>query len=143
MSPSPELAAALATEPAGTALDLACGTGRHSVWLAEKGWRVTATDLVPVVLSGVDFVTSDLEADGLVIAPAAWDLIVCWLYWQENLLPGIAAGVRPGGVVALAGKMTGRFATSLANYRTAFPGWTELAAGENDGRAHFIARKPL
>lgn len=136
------MAAALGTVSPGTALDLACGSGRHSAWLAERGWRVTATDLVPVSLPGVNFAVSDLETNLYPIEPAAWDLIVCWLYWQADLLPSIAAGVRPGGIVALAGKTTGRFATSLANYRAAFPDWPELVSGEAEGRAWFIARRP-
>src|SRR5689334_2140321 len=36
-----EMAARL--EP-GKALDLACGTGRNALWLAERGWDVTAVD---------------------------------------------------------------------------------------------------
>jgi hypothetical protein len=68
---------------------------------------------------------------GFAIEPGAWDLIVCWLYWQENLLPAIRAGARSGGHVALAGKTTGRFATSLQKYRQAFPKWKEISAGQN------------
>ncbi len=141
-SPAAEIVAALAGEPAGRALDIACGGGRHSAWLAERGWQVWATDQVPVSLPGVEFTISDLERDGFRVEPGAWDLIVCWLFWQADLLPGIAAGVKPGGVVALSGKTTGLFATSLGNYRAAFPGWTELAAGADDFRAWFIARRP-
>ena len=68
---------------------------------------------------------------------------MCWLYWQPDLLPAvIALGARAGGVVALAGKTTGRFATSLAQYRAAFPAWTEIAfSGEPVTRAFFIARR--
>lgn len=140
--PAAEIVAALAGEPAGRALDIACGAGRHSVWLAEHGWQVRATDQLPVSLPDVEFTVSDLERDGFPIEPGAWDLIVFWLYWQAELLPRIAAGVKPGGAVALAGKTGGRFATSLANYRAAFPGWTEIAAGEDEFRAWFIARRP-
>ncbi len=96
---------------------------------------------MPVELPGVEFHVADIERGGYPIEVGAWDLIVCWLYWQADLLPGIGAGVKPGGLVALAGKTTGRFATSLENYRAAFPGWTEIAAGEDDGRAWFIARR--
>jgi hypothetical protein len=84
---------------------------------------------------------ADLERHEYAIAANSWDLIVCWLYWQPDLLPEIAAGVRDGGVVALAGKTSGRFATSLSNYRDAFTGWNEIASDQNEARAFFIARK--
>ena len=85
---------------------------------------------------------ADLERGEFTVEPGAWDAIVCWLYWQADLLPAIARGVRRGGVVALAGLTSGRFATSLANYRAAFAGWTEIASGEDEVRAWFIASNP-
>lgn len=36
--------------PAGTALDLGCGTGDTSVYLAQHGWQVTAVDFAPKAL---------------------------------------------------------------------------------------------
>ena len=122
-------------------LDLACGRGRHSLALAARGWEVTGVDQIEQELPGVRYVQADLEKHEFPIEPDAWDLIVCWLYWQADLLPSIARGVRDGGLVALAGKTTGRFATSLANYRAAFDGWTELASGENADRAFFFASR--
>ena len=37
--------------PAGQAVDLACGEGRNSIWLAEQGWEVTGVDFSPVGLA--------------------------------------------------------------------------------------------
>ncbi|MGD1070764.1 MAG: methyltransferase domain-containing protein [Bryobacteraceae bacterium] len=139
--PAPELTRALESEPPGTALDLACGAGRHARWLAARGWDVTAEDIAIEPMEGVRCIRGDLELRQFVIEPGAWDLIVCWLYWQADLLPDIAAGVRPGGVVALAGKTSGRFATSLAQFRAAFSGWIELDSGEDAVRCFLIVRR--
>jgi SAM-dependent methyltransferase len=35
----------------GRAVDLACGEGRNSIWLAEQGWEVTGVDFSPVGLT--------------------------------------------------------------------------------------------
>lgn len=140
-TPAVEITGTLEGVPPGDALDLACGSGRHAIWLRDRGWRVTVVDQAIPEIDGVACLRADLERGEFPIPPNAWDLIVCWLYWQENLLPSIAAGVRPGGVAALAGKTSGRFATSLANYRRGFEGWEEIAAEESDGKAFWIGRK--
>jgi 2-polyprenyl-3-methyl-5-hydroxy-6-metoxy-1,4-benzoquinol methylase len=132
--------------PPGRALDLACGAGRHARWLAAHGWDVTAVDIAiePADIehvAGVRCVQADLERHQFAIEPGAWDLIVCWLYWQADLLPDITAGVRPGGIAALAGKTSGRFATSLAQFGAAFSEWTELASGEDAVRTFLIVRR--
>jgi SAM-dependent methyltransferase len=36
--------------PAGTALDVGCGEGADAIWLARRGWRVTAVDISSVAL---------------------------------------------------------------------------------------------
>src|SRR5665213_4320610 len=130
LTPSPELLNALSEMPPGRALDLACGSGRHALWLAEHGWDVTAVDIEACQIPGARCIQADLERHEYRIEPDAWDLIVCWLYWQPDLLPEIARGVRARGAVALAGKTTGRFATSLAQFREAFAEWAEIASGE-------------
>ena len=138
-----ELTDALNAVPPGRALDLACGAGRHAIWLRDKGWHVTAVDQSAATIPGVTFITANLEQHEFRIEPQAWDLIVCWLYWQQDLLAPIAAGLRPGGIVALAGKTTGRFATSLAQFRQTFACWPEISAGVDIHKAHLIAAKPL
>src|SRR2546429_8271195 len=41
----------LAGLAAGRALDLGTGEGRNAIWLAERGWRVTAVDFSAVGLA--------------------------------------------------------------------------------------------
>lgn len=139
--PALELVEALGGLRPGRALDVACGPGRHAFWLAERGWQVTAVDRTPESIPGVEVITADLERGVFTIEPNSWDLIVCWLYWQPDLLPQIAAGVRPGGTAAIAGKTNGRFAVSLQQLRAGFIGWSEVASGESEVRAFLIVRR--
>jgi tellurite methyltransferase len=94
----------------GQALDLACGVGRHALWLAEHGWTVTAVDSSRVAIdfvqqqsraSGVAIqsVAADLEKHEFSIAPESFDLIVVCNYLQRDLFPSIRAGTRIGGLV--------------------------------------------
>ena len=57
--------------PPGKALDLGCGTGDSSIYLAQHGWKVTGVDYVPTALekarakaaatkTSVDFVRADV-----------------------------------------------------------------------------------
>jgi SAM-dependent methyltransferase len=69
----------------GTALDLGAGEGRNSLWLAERGWRVTAVDFSDVALSkgrrmaddrglDIEWVVADL---GVYIPPVqAFDFVI-------------------------------------------------------------------
>jgi SAM-dependent methyltransferase len=43
-TPNQFVAAELADTPPGRALDLAAGEGRNALWLAARGWQVTAVD---------------------------------------------------------------------------------------------------
>lgn len=52
----PQLEGLLASEeadrdaPYGPSLDLGCGTGRWSILLAKRGWKVTGIDVVPTAV---------------------------------------------------------------------------------------------
>jgi len=50
-TPNQFVAAELADLTPGSALDVACGEGRNALWLAERGWDVTAVDFS---LTGLD-----------------------------------------------------------------------------------------
>lgn len=52
--PNPVLAETAAQfTPPGRALDLGCGEGGDTVWLATHGWQVTAVDIAPTALRRV------------------------------------------------------------------------------------------
>ncbi|MBL8171830.1 MAG: methyltransferase domain-containing protein [Acidobacteria bacterium] len=96
--------------PPGRALDVACGAGRHALYLAERGWQVTAVDVSQVALEllqararalglHVDTRRADLERGEFLIEPDCYDLIVNCCYLQRDLFPAMRAGVRVGGVV--------------------------------------------
>jgi tellurite methyltransferase len=93
----------------GAALDVACGTGRNALWLAERGWHVTAVDGARPAIEilnqraqerGLAIATrvADLEGEDFRIEPASWDLISKCFYLQRRLIPDVRAGVRPGGI---------------------------------------------
>jgi SAM-dependent methyltransferase len=91
------------------ALDLACGSGRHSVLLAEHGWQVTAVDWSEAALelvhtrdARIAAVCADLEAGAFPIQPNSWDLICVSLYMQRPLFAAIRNGLRAEGYLAAA-----------------------------------------
>jgi len=47
--------------PAGVALDLGCGTGDSSIYLARHGWKVTGVDFVPRALDRARAKAADLS----------------------------------------------------------------------------------
>jgi SAM-dependent methyltransferase len=120
LPPSGFVAAEVAGLPPGRALDLAAGHGRHTVWLAEQGWRVTAVDFSRVGLDQarkltaargvadgqVDLVVADL--DDYQPARAAFDLVLM-AYLQvgavlrDKVLAGGAAALAPGGTLLVVG----------------------------------------
>jgi SAM-dependent methyltransferase len=105
----------LAGLPPGDAVDLAAGEGRHALWLAGRGWRVTAVDFSDVGLSRgrsqpgageVTWVTADVTA--WATEPGSLDLVlVAYLHLAEAdtiaLLSRAVGWLRPGGRLLVLG----------------------------------------
>jgi SAM-dependent methyltransferase len=107
--PNALVAELLADLPAGDAVDLAAGEGRHALWLAGRGWRVTAVDFSDVGLARgrsqpgahrVTWVTADVFA--WQAPPESQDLVLlAYLHVPVDdmlaLLRRAIAWLRPGG----------------------------------------------
>jgi SAM-dependent methyltransferase len=113
--PNALIAELLADLPPGDAVDLAAGEGRHALWLAGLGWRVTAVDFSDVGLArgraqpGADrvtWVTADVTAWSC--APGSLDLVlVAYLHLPEpdttELFRRAVSWLRPGGRLLVLG----------------------------------------
>lgn len=109
MAPSPwvrscveGLVAAGAIKPGLRALDLACGGGRHAVYLASLGYSVHAVDKnTPETLwpLNVQFEAMDLEQGEWPLAGQLYDLIVVTNYLHRPHFPNLLANLRSEGAV--------------------------------------------
>jgi len=123
----------------GTALDAACGTGRHSALLTEAGWHVTGIDSTPAMLDlarqkvpGATFRPGRLDA--IPLDDASVDLVVCGLALThvEALAPVLAEFarvLRPGGHVVT---------TDMHPVVCATGGMAVFPSGEEGMEIHYV-----
>lgn len=169
--PSPLLRTAITNLKPGRALDIACGVGRHAIFLAEHGWHATAVDSSRVGIEilqhrackagvSVEARVADLESGEFHIERATYDLVCVFYYLQRDLFSTIRAGVKPGGTVVAAIHLNnGREDAKPANpafllepgeLKQLFADWeiTYYREGDSDEGGHhhdtayLIARKP-
>src|SRR5258706_3504314 len=93
--------------PHGRAVDRACGQGRNSLYLAERGYSVVAVDISAVALQTgrekaeakrlpIDWRQDDLEQ--IHLGETVYDLVLNSNYLQRSLVPQIKTSLRTGGV---------------------------------------------
>ncbi len=154
--------------PPGAAVDLACGTGRNALYLAEKGWNVTAFDgsAAAIELARQSAVArhvqlhtevADLTAASFTLPPDSFDLIVIAYYLQRDLFAKVKAAVRPGGLVLAivhtpepGERHSQQKRAAPGELRTFFNGWEILHDYEGPSRdpahrrpvAEIVARRP-
>lgn len=104
----------------GRALDAGCGEGADAIWLAERGWKVTAVDISPTAVAraaghaATDATVADriewIHADLIQNPPAerAYDLVSSqYLHGpattRRELFARLAAAVAPGGTLLIVG----------------------------------------
>jgi SAM-dependent methyltransferase len=118
--PNAHLLAEAADLRPGLALDAGAGHGAESLWLAARGWRVTAVDfsrtalaharstaggLGAEVAARIEWIEADLGT--WAPPPGRYDLVACLYVHVAGSVPGmvrrLAAGVAPGGTLLLVG----------------------------------------
>ncbi len=147
--PNAQLVAQTAGLAAGEALDAGCGEGADAIWLASRGWTVTAVDVSAVALDRAARHAADRGAE--ISALITWqredllswepgrdrfDLVTAhFMHLPEVALRAmhrrLAAAVRPGGTLLVVGHHPDDV---HANIRPGgpghvFPSATEVAAG--------------
>jgi SAM-dependent methyltransferase len=144
----------------GGVLDVACGAGRHAVWLAMRGLAVDAVDISAEglrlgseladrngVADRVRWLRHDLD-DGL---PAEvmgrYDLVLCERFRDPRLYRPMVDRLGPGGLLVVTvlsevGGGPGRFRAPPGELAEAFGDLELLVDVEGSGEASVVARRP-
>lgn len=161
---------ALPLLPPGRALDVACGRGRNALFMAERGYDVTAVDDSVEALAQVlevarsrhlNIALRQMDLERTCRLPGSgYDVVMQFFYLQRSLLPALRQAVRPGGVAilrtfSLAGPFPGgpgnpAFALAPGELLQMFAGWQVLLHEEGLEQSHrggslagIVARRPL
>jgi len=85
------------------ALDIACGTGRNTHFLEEKGFCVDAVDFSDYALSQVKYDEKinkiEVDLDSYNLQKNAYNLIININYLSRRLLPQIKEALKPNGLL--------------------------------------------
>jgi len=99
----------LAAQPRGRALDIACGGGRNTFFLAALGFEVDALDISDVAVARVQELTAqrgapvtvqrtDLAA-GASFPRSAYEVVIDFFFRERSLFAPTAQALAPGGLL--------------------------------------------
>ncbi|MGW4767400.1 class I SAM-dependent methyltransferase [Nocardia sp. NPDC004278] len=115
-SPNPVLVTEITNMPPGQALDVGCGEGADALWLARRGWQVTAVDISAIALNRAATAATDTQgrvawarADLTTTPPppGAFDLVSLHYFplrrqAGHTVLHGLLSAVAPSGTLLFA-----------------------------------------
>ncbi|MBM3675662.1 MAG: class I SAM-dependent methyltransferase [Actinobacteria bacterium] len=116
-APNGSLVTEIAGLPVGRALDVGCGEGADAIWLAQRGWQVTAIDISSVAISRARVAAKEADVDvdwacadilETPPAPHAFDLLTIQYpallrTAGERPLRALLNAVAPGGLLLIVG----------------------------------------
>ena len=96
----------------GRALDVACGRGRNSLFLAARGFQVDAVDVAAVAIAQaassavsqnlrINWQCRDLDTTQALPVTGAYSLIVMFRFVAPKLLPSLLDGLTAGGLLVI------------------------------------------
>jgi len=84
------------------ALDVACGMGRHSKYLASIGFDVDALDISSVAIDAIQNIPhihpQEVDFDTYTFKKDHYDLIVCTFFLKREIFPQIREALKEGGI---------------------------------------------
>lgn len=148
-----ELVEGTERQPPGSALDVGCGTGNTSIYLAQHGWQVTGVDFTPKALdkartkaraagAAVEFVHADVTHLSQAGIRGPFELIVdngCLHGMSDHdrdlYVKEINAAAAPSARLSIVGFQRGRGVGPVGIDQTEIerrftPAWTLLEAGD-------------
>ena len=93
----------------GLALDVAGGVGRHSIWLAQRGWRVKLLDISEVGIQKAQENAQSTNTSSSILTEVLdlnvvqdlgreqYDLVLVFFFLQRELFPAVISALKPGG----------------------------------------------
>lgn len=87
------------------ALDIACGMGRHSKYLASLGFEVDALDISSVAIDQLQNIphinAKEVDFDTYTLPKEQYDLIVCTYFLERKLFTQMIEALKPNGIILM------------------------------------------
>ena len=121
-APEPSVVEALELLPRGLALDVAAGTGRHSLLLARAGFKVLAIDYAEAALRTLQSIARGeklsiwpllAELENFPLPRSRFDTILNTNFLDRALLPCLIDALRPGGALLVDTFLIDQMATGI------------------------------
>jgi len=103
--PSEKLVSLLSHIEGNKVLDVACGSGRNSIFLAEKGFVVESVDISQRALSSLDakgyenINTQLIDLDTFKVNKNTYDLIIMTNYLDRQIIPKLLQSLTQNGIL--------------------------------------------